>query len=235
MADTLPVTFRSAPLPSTWRGTPRELQDAITARLTIETQTELALFVTGSVAPVTNVGPWLKDGVTWYVWDDGSGSYIPEILPQLDAFNTYPFRGDSAGAQNMVFAAPGSASLDVILTETFDPDSVFAPSQFTAPVNGYYNFSAKVGLTVTAGSPTGVTMIAFLKKNGFQIPTELVFSPTSDTLSQARTYVISTNIQLLAGESISLAATVIYTGGGAVTFTISQNDTNLSGFKVKSA
>lgn len=80
MATTLPVTFRASPLPSTFRGTPQQIMDAMVARLSIEGQDELSFFVTGSVAPSSNVGPWLKNGVTWYVWDDVTGAYIPEIL-----------------------------------------------------------------------------------------------------------------------------------------------------------
>lgn len=80
MSTTLPVTFRASPLPSTFRGTPQQFMDAIVARLSIESQDELSFFVTGSVAPTSNVGPWLKNGVTWYVWDVGTGAYVPEVI-----------------------------------------------------------------------------------------------------------------------------------------------------------
>lgn len=56
--------------------------DALVARLSAESEVEIAVFVTGSVEPASNVGPWLKDGTTWYVWDDVTGSYIPQILEQ---------------------------------------------------------------------------------------------------------------------------------------------------------
>lgn len=80
MATVLPVTFRASPLPSQFKGTPQQLLDAMVARLSIEGQDELSFFVTGSVAPTSDVGPWLKNGVTWYVWDVVTGSYIPEII-----------------------------------------------------------------------------------------------------------------------------------------------------------
>lgn len=80
MATPLPVTFRASPLPSSFRGTPQQLLDAMVARLALDTQETLTLFVTGSVAPTSDQGPWLKDGITWWVWDETSGSYIPEIL-----------------------------------------------------------------------------------------------------------------------------------------------------------
>lgn len=80
MAD-LPLTISMAPLPPNMAWTPQELADAIAARLTITTQQALALFASGSTEPTSNVGPWLKDGITWYVWDDGTGAYIPQVLP----------------------------------------------------------------------------------------------------------------------------------------------------------
>lgn len=76
----LPVSFTASPLPLNFNGTPQQLCDAFTARLTLTTETQLSLFVAGSIAPVTNSGPWLNNGVTWYVWDVATGAYIPEIL-----------------------------------------------------------------------------------------------------------------------------------------------------------
>lgn len=80
MATTLPVTFRSSPLPNNLRATPQQFLDAIVARLSIESQDELSFFVTGSVAPTSDEGPWLKNGTTWYVWDVVTGAYIPEVV-----------------------------------------------------------------------------------------------------------------------------------------------------------
>lgn len=80
MSTPLPLTFRASPLVPNRAYTPQEFLDAIVARLSIDTQEQLALFISGSTSPVTNVGPWLKNGVTWYVWDASTGSYIPEIL-----------------------------------------------------------------------------------------------------------------------------------------------------------
>ncbi len=31
--------------------------------------------------PTSDVGPFLLDGQTWYVWDVGTGSYIPQVIP----------------------------------------------------------------------------------------------------------------------------------------------------------
>lgn len=82
MASQLPFIFRASPLPSNFKGTPQMFLDALVARLSAESEVEVAVFVTGSVEPSSNVGPWLKDGTTWYVWDDVTGAYIPQILEQ---------------------------------------------------------------------------------------------------------------------------------------------------------
>lgn len=80
MSTQLPVTFKASPLPSKFKATPQQFLDAIVARLSIEAQDELTFFVSGPVAPSSNVGPWLKNGTTWYVWDNSTGQYIPEIV-----------------------------------------------------------------------------------------------------------------------------------------------------------
>ncbi len=80
MSTTLPVTFRGAPLNPEFTGNLQQFFDAIVERLSIESQDDLSFFVSGSVAPSSNVGPWIKDGLTWYVWDVITGSYIPQVI-----------------------------------------------------------------------------------------------------------------------------------------------------------
>ena len=80
MATTLPIVFRASPLPGNFKGTPQQFLDAITARLSIQSDTDFSVFTIGSTAPSYNTGPWLKNGRTWYVWDTTTGAYIPEIL-----------------------------------------------------------------------------------------------------------------------------------------------------------
>lgn len=80
MATQVPFIFRAAPLPSNFVGTPQDFAEAFAARLSAESEIEIAVFVSGSVAPTSNVGPWLKDGTTWYVWDNVTGAYIPQVV-----------------------------------------------------------------------------------------------------------------------------------------------------------
>lgn len=46
----------------------------------ITTNGTYALFAAGSTEPASNVGPWLKDNNTWYVWSYVTGDYQPQIL-----------------------------------------------------------------------------------------------------------------------------------------------------------
>lgn len=80
MPTQIPITFRSHPLPIGFSGTPEELKNAIVARLVAEGTDSIAFFVTGSTEPTSNMGPWLKDGKVWYVWDDVTGGYVAQAL-----------------------------------------------------------------------------------------------------------------------------------------------------------
>lgn len=83
-AITIPVTFSlSAPIPPNFKGSPQDIAQAIVDRIQIDSVENIAFFVTGPVAPTSDVGPWLKDGKTWYVWDDVTGAYIPQPLESL--------------------------------------------------------------------------------------------------------------------------------------------------------
>lgn len=83
MPQTLPVTFVGAPLNPEFNGNLQQLFDAFVARLSIESQQDLSFFVSGSVAPTSDFGPWLKNGTTWYVWDVATGAYVPQVMESL--------------------------------------------------------------------------------------------------------------------------------------------------------
>lgn len=55
----------------------QELGDAIAARLIVTPSQSFNSFAIGSVAPTSNIGPWLRDCLTWYVYDDATASYVP--------------------------------------------------------------------------------------------------------------------------------------------------------------
>lgn len=61
----------------------QDLMDAMMSRLSITPNQNYSTFVVGSTEPTTNQGPWLKDGVTWYIWSDADGKYIPMLFPSI--------------------------------------------------------------------------------------------------------------------------------------------------------
>jgi len=82
MANSIPLTFRAAPLPERYKADPEQFKNDIVARLYAESGESIAFFASGSVAPSSNVGPWLKNGQEWWVWSDDVGGYIPMLVPQ---------------------------------------------------------------------------------------------------------------------------------------------------------
>jgi hypothetical protein len=81
-SNILPLTIQMSALPPAVRWTPQQLADAIAARLSITTAQSYALFVSGSTAPSSNVGPWLKNGTEWWIFNTVSGTYVPITINQ---------------------------------------------------------------------------------------------------------------------------------------------------------
>lgn len=76
----LPLTITIAALEVGFRGTPQQLADAIAERIQITAQQTIALISSGATEPTSNIGPWAKNGRTWYYFDDDTGAYVPFII-----------------------------------------------------------------------------------------------------------------------------------------------------------
>src|SRR6478609_3296710 len=81
-SNVLPLTIQGSALPPNVRWTPQQIADFIWEKARIVTSQSYALFVTGSTEPSSNVGPWLKDGTEWWVWNNDSGDYQPIAVPE---------------------------------------------------------------------------------------------------------------------------------------------------------
>ncbi len=90
-----PVQFNvsAGTLPPNFAGTPQQFLDAIAALLLVTPIEDWNSFVTGSAAPTSDVGPWLKDGTEWWVWSSTAGAYVPLVL---DDKSLRRFVGDTA-------------------------------------------------------------------------------------------------------------------------------------------
>lgn len=67
----------------------QELGNAIASRLIISPSTEFNTFAIGSTAPASNVGPWLKDCLSWFVFDDSTASYVPITKGGFDSLEFF--------------------------------------------------------------------------------------------------------------------------------------------------
>lgn len=64
-------------LRTTFAGTPQELADEMIRRMKIVSPSGINFIFVGDTEPTSNVGPWLKDGTKWYVFDDTINRYVP--------------------------------------------------------------------------------------------------------------------------------------------------------------
>ena len=72
--------IQAAPLPATFRGSPNDLFAEMIKRMKILSPSGTNFIFIGDTAPTSNVGPWLKNGTQWWVWDPGTKVYVPQDI-----------------------------------------------------------------------------------------------------------------------------------------------------------
>ncbi|SRR6266568_2913094 len=82
------LLIQMSPLPVTFRGGPNDLAAEMVRRFKILSPGGSNFIFIGDVEPTSNVGPWLKGGTKWYVWDEATKRYVPQDIS--DSF-TIPF------------------------------------------------------------------------------------------------------------------------------------------------
>lgn len=77
-----PTQLRLAlsPIDPAFKGTPQQFAEEFVRKTRIVAPFGTGLFVISSTKPTSNVGPWLKDGKEWWVWDDVLKDYVPVTL-----------------------------------------------------------------------------------------------------------------------------------------------------------
>lgn len=98
MANELPVSIEMGALPVSVRWTPQALMDAAVQRMRLVSAQTFALIASGSTEPSSDVGPWAKNGNSWYYFNPSLGQYVPMIIP---AASLGYFIGDTAPDQNI--------------------------------------------------------------------------------------------------------------------------------------
>lgn len=71
------LIIQSAPIPVTFRGTPDQFRIAMVERFKIVSPSGIFFFVVSDTEPTSNVGPWLKNGTQWWVFDEATKRYVP--------------------------------------------------------------------------------------------------------------------------------------------------------------
>lgn len=141
MADPLPVSFEVAAFPPSESYTPQEFADALAERLSLVSQQDFALFVTGSVEPSSDVGPWLKDGIEWWVWDTVNGNYKPieinqgslkyiisQATPDTGVYQVW-YKLDGSNVPQSIYVNVGGTWTDAIAGLYYNKTQVYTQAQ----------------------------------------------------------------------------------------------------------
>lgn len=71
------LIIQGSHLPATFKGTPDDLFVAMLERMKIVSASGVSFFVVGDIEPSSNLGPWLKNGTQWWVFDAELKRYVP--------------------------------------------------------------------------------------------------------------------------------------------------------------
>jgi hypothetical protein len=124
--------IQAAPIPATFVGSPNDLFAEMIKRMRILSPSGTNFIFIGDTEPTSNVGPWLKNGTQWYVWDPATKEYQPQ---DISASFTPSF---SIGN-----AVPASTVPPVWLRTTKDATSANA-NDYGSPIR-WFTFDATVG------------------------------------------------------------------------------------------
>jgi hypothetical protein len=118
------LLIQMAPLPATFKNTPQQLAAEMVRRMKIVSPSGTNFIFIGDTEPASNVGPWLRDGTKWWVFDDGIKRYVP--LDISDSLTLPFFMGASI---------PATSDPPVWLKTSHDPTST--DSSFGNPISWY--------------------------------------------------------------------------------------------------
>lgn len=71
------LIIQLGPIPTTFKGTPAEFAAEMVRRMRIVSPSGNSFFIISDVEPGSNVGPWLKGGTQWWVFDEATKRYVP--------------------------------------------------------------------------------------------------------------------------------------------------------------
>jgi hypothetical protein len=140
------LLVQMSPLSPTFKGSPQDLATEMIRRMKILSPSGTNFIFIGDTAPSSNVGPWLKDGTKWYVWDEATKQYVP--LDVSDSVSKSYWLGNSA---------PTATTPPIWLKTTQDPTDL-NPTAYGEVIGWYFwDGSVWTGLgNVVLSGPTTV-------------------------------------------------------------------------------
>jgi len=72
--------IQASPLPATFQGSPNDFFTEMIKRMRILSPSGTNFIYIGDTAPTSDVGPWLKNGTQWWVWDPSTKQYAPQDI-----------------------------------------------------------------------------------------------------------------------------------------------------------
>lgn len=162
--------------PATWQ----QVADTMASRLQISLNRAYALFNIGSVLPTSNQGPFLLNGLQWYVWSNDLARYI--LMP-IDQSQLMFFIGQSA-PDPAVYKIWWRTDSDgnAMVPYWFNPALTPSPGQWQP-----FGYSTK---QIDAFFPGTDTITGFKEVNWAQVlnaPALISSSPSSGTTAQRPT------------------------------------------------
>jgi|SRR5712664_303559 len=82
------LIIQASKLPATFVGTPQDFFAVMIRRMKIVSPDGTNFIFVGDTEPTSNVGPWLKNGTQWWVFDPSIKRYVPL---DISASQTIPF------------------------------------------------------------------------------------------------------------------------------------------------
>lgn len=137
------LLIQASQIPPTFKGTPQQFFEAMLKRMKIVSPTGTNFIFIGDTEPTSNVGPWLKDGNKWYVFDPDLKRYVP--LDISDSETTWYHIGATT---------PDSSVPPVWLRTTKDPTE--SDPSVGVPI-GWYLFNGSTWESFVGVVPSGPT------------------------------------------------------------------------------
>lgn len=78
------LLIQMGPIPPTFEGTPQEFAEQMVLRMKIVSPSGTNFIFIGDVEPTSNVGPWLKNGNSWWVFNPDTKRYVPQDLTDAE-------------------------------------------------------------------------------------------------------------------------------------------------------